>query len=427
MALKPQEVLLIRPVRRFLFMLLKNIGLLYQCSEAGGQGEVHPITDAALAWEWGRITWLGPQSELPAKYSALQSIDAGGKMVIPGLIDCHTHLCFGGWRENEFEARLLGKSYGEMAKEGGGILATVKKTREVSKEELKAKCLSFLSEMAALGITTVEAKSGYGLDLENELKILEIYQELSALQPLTIVPGFLGAHAIAPEFKEKRKEYIELVAGKMIPEIAARRLAEFCDVFVDESAFSLEEARFILETAKRYRLKLRLHADQLHDDGAAALAAELGAVSADHLEFSSVVALQEMKKKGVTAVVLPLASLTTGKPPVDARKIVEMGIALAVASDFNPGTAPTYHLPWILSLSCLLNHLTPAEALKSATLYAARVLGLEKEVGSLEAGKQADFALIDAPDVNFWLYHLRPNACLLTVKAGKRIFAAAAG
>lgn len=405
-------------------MVLKNIGMLYQCCRQGAQGEVSPIKEAALAWEGAGISWVGREKDLPGEFSKSPVLDAAGQMVIPGLIDCHTHLCFAGWRADEFEMRILGSGYREISKKGSGIKATVAKTRAASHAELAARCRGFLAEMGALGITTLECKSGYGLDLESEIKILEVYKELSECQPLTLVPTFLGAHTIPAEFKDKRAEYLDLVINQMLPRVAERGLARFCDVFIDESAFTAEEASQVLEAAKKLGLKPRLHADQLSPQDGAVLAAQVGAISADHLEHAPQSALLEMKAHGVVAVFLPLASLMTAEPPVNARPLVEMGLTLAVATDFNPGTAPTYHLPYVLSLACLLNRLTPAEALKAATIYAAQALNLEEETGSLEPGKQADFALIDAPDVNSWLYHFKENRCLRTVKGGRTIFTA---
>lgn len=406
-------------------MILKNIAALYTCPLTGGQDRVGAIKNAALVWEGAKITWLGPQSELPGVYRESEALDAKAGIVIPGLVDCHTHLCFGGWRADEFEARILGRSYAEIAAQGGGILSTVKQTRAASKEDLTRKCLGCLQQMLALGITTVECKSGYGLNLESEIKILEVYKELSTLQPISLVPTFLGAHTVPPEFKTKRAGYVDLVVNQMLPQVAERNLAKFCDVFVDSSAFRVEEARRILEAGQRLGLRPRLHADQFRDGQAAALAAELNALSADHLEFAAETALKAMQAKGVVAVLLPLAALATNSPPLNARKLIQIGINVAVSTDFNPGTAPTYHLPYVLSLACLLNHLTPAEALKSATVYAAQALGLEREIGSVEIGKAADFVVIDAPDVNSWLSGFREQAVLMTVKSGVGVFEAA--
>jgi imidazolonepropionase len=398
--------------------VLTNIGQLATCRNEGGQGEVHAVRDAALVWSGEEILWAGPAAELPVEFQGSERIDAGGRLVIPGLVDCHTHLAFAGWRADEFVQRSLGRSYLEIARSGGGILSTVRATRAASEAELIARAAGFLREMLALGITTVECKSGYGLDEETELKLLRVYRRLAAEQPIRLIATFLGAHVLPPEFRDRRAEYLDLLVDRMIPRVAREHLAACCDVFVEDSAFSLAEARQILGAAQREGLGAKLHADQLTSGGGAELAAELSALSADHLECVSEQGIQAMAAAGVVAVGLPLASMYLNQKPMPARRLIEAGVAVAIATDFNPGSAPSYHLPFALTLACTQLRMTPAEALKGATLYAARALGVEGSVGSLEPGKQADFALIDAPDVNHWLYHLQPNACLLTAVAG---------
>lgn len=398
--------------------VLKNIGLLARCSDSGTQADIHLIPSAAMAWDNGRINWVGPEAELPAELATQPQLNAGGKLVIPGLIDCHTHLAFAGWRADEFAERLGGKSYADIAKRGGGILSTVKATRAASHQDLLQRCRKFLSEMTALGITTVECKSGYGLDLDTELKILRVYRELSATQPLTIVPTFLGAHSIPEEFKKNRAAYIKLLTKDLIPTIAKEKLAAFCDVFMETIAFSADETREIFECGRHHGLGLKLHADQLSNGGGAELAASFLAASADHLEHISDAGIEALKASGTVAVLLPLASLSANEQALNAHKLRAAGVRIAVATDFNPGTAPSYHLPFALSLACLLHRLTPAEALKGATINAARAVALESEIGSLDVGKKADFAIIDAPDVNHWLYHIRANACVAVYKNG---------
>jgi imidazolonepropionase len=398
--------------------LLDNIGQLATCRAEGGQGEIHPIPDAALAWEGDRVRWAGPRAELPAELRGAQRFDAGGGLVAPGLVDCHTHLAFGGWRAEEFEQRLLGRSYLEIAAAGGGIARTMRLTRAAGDDELAARAMGFLSEMLALGVTTVECKSGYGLDREHELRLLRLYQRLAKAQPVRLVPTFLGAHVVPPEFRDDRAAYLALLIDDLLPTIGREHLAAFCDVFVERSAFSVDEARRLLTAARSVGLGAKLHADQLSAGGGAELAAELGAVSADHLECASAAGVAAMARAGVVAVSLPLASLYLGQAPAPARQWIEAGAAVAVATDFNPGSAPSYHLPFALTLACTLQRMTPAEALKGATIIAARAVGLEARVGSLEPGKAADFAVIDAPDVTHWLYHLRSNACRATVIGG---------
>ena len=398
--------------------LLHNIGQLATCRAEGPQGDIHAISDAALVWDEGVIVWVGPASELPREYRDSDGVDAGGRLVIPGLVDCHTHLAFAGWRSDEFEQRVQGRGYLEIAHAGGGIMATVRQTRAASTDELLERASQFLKGMLGLGITTVECKSGYGLDEDTELKLLRVYRSLAREQPLRLVPTFLGAHVLPPEYRDNRAAYVELLIERWIPRVAREGLAACCDVFVEDSAFSADEARLILRAGQRAGLAAKLHADQLTSSGGAELAAELGAISADHLEHISERGIGAMAEAGTVAVALPLATLYLKQAPMPARRLIAAGVPVAVATDFNPGSAPSYHLPLALTLACTLQGMTPAEALKGATIYAARAVGLEHEVGSLEVGKAADFALIDAPNVTFWLYHLRPNACLMTAVGG---------
>ena len=398
--------------------VLRNIGTLYTCAPAGGQGAIHPVPRAALAWEGDTIRWIGPEDDLPPEFRGNDEWDAAGRIVIPGLIDCHTHLAFGGWRAQEFEQRLLGRSYLEIARDGGGIAATVAATRATSDQVLLARCLGFLREMATLGVTAVECKSGYGLDGETELRLLRLYRALAARSGQHLVSTFLGAHAVPPEFRDRREDYVALLVETMLPAVAQEKLASFCDVFVEEGAFTVAEARRILGAARALGLGAKLHADQLSDSGGASLAAELGAVSADHLECVSPAGIRELARAGVVAVSLPIATLHLQQRPLPARALIEAGVPVAVATDFNPGTAPSAHLPLALLLACTLQRMTPAEALKGATVYAARALALDRETGSLEPGKRADFAVLDAESVTHWLYHFRANACVATVARG---------
>lgn len=399
--------------------LLENIAQLATCRAEGAQGEIHAIANAALVWDGDTIVWVGARRELPPAYREAETLDAGGGLVVPGLVDCHTHLAFGGWRADEFEQRLLGRSYLDIAAAGGGIARTMRLTRAASEAELVERSTAFLHEMLRLGVTTAECKSGYGLDRAHELALLRVYRTLAAAQPVRIVPTFLGAHVVPPEFRDDRAGYLSLLIDDLLPQIARERLAAFCDVFVETSAFTVDEARRLLRAARSLGLGAKLHADQLSQGGGAELAAEVGAVSADHLECASEAGIAAMTRAGVVAVSLPLASLYLGQAPVPARRWIEAGAAVAVATDFNPGSAPSYHLPFALTLACTLQRMTPAEALKGATVIAARAVGLEGRIGSLEPGKAADFAVVDAPDVNHWLYHLRPNACRATVVAGR--------
>ena len=396
--------------------VVRHIGLLATCRSEGGQGEIHAISDAALAFRDGTVTWVGAERDLPASAGDGETWDAGGALMIPGLIDCHTHLAFGGWRADEFVRRLRGESYAEIAAAGGGIAATVARTRALGEDALLERSRGFAARMVALGVTCVEAKSGYGLDRETELRLLRVYRALDASGPVRVVPTYLGAHVVPRD--QPRADYVALVE-EMIGEVARQGLARFCDVFVEQGAFSVDEARRLFVAARAAGLLPKVHADQLTDTGAAALAAEVGAISADHLEHVGPTGIAALARAGVVAVSLPLAALYLDQPSLPARALIDAGVAVAVASDFNPGSAPSAHLPLALTLACVRQRLTPAEALKGATLHAARAVALERERGSLEPGKSASFALIDAPDVEHWLYHFEANACLLTVVDGR--------
>ena len=402
--------------------VLTDISVLATCRADGGQDAVHPIPDAALVWTDDTIRWAGPASDLPAGFDGEERQSAGGRLVVPGLVDCHTHLAFGGWRADEFEGRIRGEGYLDIARRGGGIASTMRHTRDATEEELAERAAGFLDEMRQLGVTTVEAKSGYGLTEKDELKTLRVYRRLAETQPTRIVPTLLGAHIVPPEYREDRTAYVRLLTDTVIPRVAADGLARFCDVFVEDTAYSAGEARTIFAAAAEHGLTAKVHADQLTDTGGAALAASVGAASADHLEMISEEGIDAMAEAGVVAVSLPLATLYLNVDPLPARRLIDAGVPVAVATDFNPGSAPSYHLPLAMLLACTMQRMTPAEALKGATLYAAGAIGLQDEVGSLERGKRADFAVIDAPDVNHWLYHFRPNACVRTVIGGETVW-----
>jgi imidazolonepropionase len=401
--------------------VLHNISQLATCPPQNQQQDAGLISNAALVWQDEQISWVGPFAELPARYRGEQLIDCGRKLVIPGLVDCHTHLCFGGWRGDEFELRLQGASYQEIAAAGGGIASTVTATRSASIGTLQRKAQAALDGMLELGVTTVECKTGYGLDEANELKQLEVYRRLNDSHEVDLVATYLGAHIVPAEHKDNRSRYISLICDVMIPQIADRGLARFCDAFVEEGAYSLDEARQIFQAARSHGLGIKVHADQLSDGGGARLAAEMQAVSAEHLEYISDEGVEALAESGTVAVSLPIASMYLGEPYLPARKLIGAGVSVAVATDFNPGSAPSYHLPFAMTLACLNQAMTPQEVLNGATSVAARAIGAGDTIGSLLPGYQADFAVIDAPSLNQWLYHFVPNACVSVVKKGKRL------
>jgi imidazolonepropionase len=398
--------------------LLRNIGLLARCLPEGHQSEIHAVPAAALAWDEGIIRWAGAEADIPPDYRDWPAEDARGRLVVPGLVDCHTHRAFGGWRGDEFAERLAGRSYLEIAAQGGGIASTVSRTRGLSVPMLVERCRGHLREMEKLGVTTVEAKSGYGLSFESELALLETYAELGRTDPIRVVPTLLGAHVVPPEFRDRREGYLELLIDQLIPEVGRRSLARFCDVFVEETAFPLDEARRILVAGQAAGLGAKLHADQLTGGGGAELAAEVGAISADHLECISEQGIGAMARAGTVAVSLPIATLYLHQRPLPARALIDAGVPVAVATDFNPGSAPSFHLPLAMMLACTTQRMTPREVLRGVTAIAARAIGLEGEAGSIALGYPADFAIIDAPDPEFWMYHFRANACLRTVRNG---------
>ena len=408
-------------------LIIKNAGELLTLSpsfkEESGLGM---IQNGAAAIEKGRIFWVGKTEELSGKFSLNREgreMNATGKVVMPGLIDAHTHLVFAGSRENEFEQRIQGLSYQEIAGRGGGILSTVEATRNSPFDELFSLGKKRLDRMLSKGVTTVEAKSGYGLSLQDEMKILKVMKALQESHPIDIVPTFLGAHTLPKEFREERTHYVDLLIEEMIPKVAQERLAEFCDVFCEEKAFTLEESKQILETGKRYGLKPKIHADQLSSGGGAELAAEVDAYSADHLEYASPEGIKKMAEKGVTAVLLPGASffLSMKKYP-PARDMIEQGVAVSLATDFNPGSSMTESLPMMMTMGCTMYKLLPKEVIQATTIHAARSMGREKEIGSLEVGKQADLLVLDIPNYRYLPYHFGVDHVETVIKKGKMIY-----
>ena len=362
--------------------------------------ELGLVRDGALLVEDGRIAVAGTYCEIKSKGLPAKVIDAQGRCVTPGFVDAHTHLVFAGNRAAEFEQRLAGATYQQIAAAGGGILHTVALTRAASEEELLHAARRHRDWMLRSGTTTIEAKSGYGLNRETERKMLQAIRRLGRQGPARIVPTLLAAHTLPPEFAGRRGEYVRWVAEELIPEVAREGLARYCDAFCDDYAsFTVEETRTVLQAARRHGLKLRVHAEQFRPGTGAALAAELGAATADHLEAAGETALRALCAAGVQPVLLPgsVFALRRTQYPA-ARKMVEMGLAIVLATDFNPGSSPVASMPFAMSLACLQMGLLPAEALTAATVNAAWSLGLGAEVGSLEPGKQADFLVHEFED-----------------------------
>ncbi|UCG37631.1 MAG: imidazolonepropionase [Candidatus Bathyarchaeota archaeon] len=379
------------------------------------------IEDGAIAIDRGRIVAADKTSRIESRFKSEETVVKSGKTVMPGFVDSHTHLVFQGAREEEFELRLQGASYMEVLEKGGGILKTVEQTRKASKEELATAGMKRLDTMLNHGTTTVEAKSGYGLTVDDETKCLEVIKELHNSHPVDVVPTFLGAHAVPSEYKGRTDEYVELLAENMIPGIAARALAEFCDVFCENGIFDYAQSKIILEAGLENGLVPKVHADELTDAGGAQLAAEVGAISAEHLLFASESGLKAMAEKGVIAVLLPAASfsLMTGRY-ADARKIIQLGVPVALGSDFNP-SCWSENMQLTIGFACRGLGVTPAEAITAATINAAYSMNRAEEVGSLEKGKKADVVILDVPNYRYLGYRFGVNLVDMVIKEGKTV------
>jgi imidazolonepropionase len=383
--------------------------------------ELGIIRNGGLAADKGRIVAVGKTENISRQFRSRESLDATGKVVMPGFVDAHTHLIFAGSREDEFEMRLQGASYMEILKKGGGILKTVRDTRKASRTELVESCKKTLKTMLEHGTTTVEAKSGYGLNMKDEIKCLEVIKTLNEKQPVEVVPTFLGAHAIPPEYKDNADDYVALIIEEIIPTIANRKLAEFCDVFCEKGVFGIEQSRKILLNGKKHGLKPKLHADELTNLGGTELAAEIRAVSAEHLLFASDKGIKMLAKKGVIAVLLPGAafSLMVGRY-ADARKMIEFNVPVALGTDFNP-SCWIENLQTIIALACYQMRMTAAEAIVATTINAAHAINRAKDVGSLEVGKKADVLVLDVPNHKFLGYHYGVNLIDKVLKNGKLV------
>lgn len=377
------------------------------------------IKDAAVAVRNGRIAAVNKTATIRSAFKASETINAKGKTIVPGFVDPHTHLVFAGSREDEFTLRIKGAGYMEIHRKGGGILKTVEETRRASEAELVRGCRKTLDIMLEYGTTTLEAKSGYGLTVEDEIKCLRVLRLVNETHPASVVATFLGAHAIPTEYEKHPSDYVKLVVEKMIPKVAHSKLAEFCDVFCERGVFNIKQSRYILYAGKKHGLKPKMHADELTGFGGAELAAEVGAVSAEHLLYASDKGLKTIAERGVIAVLLPAASFALMiERFADARKMIEMGVPIALGTDFNP-SCWVENQQMVMALACRQMKMTPAEALTASTINAAHAISKASEIGSLEPGKKADILVLDAPNHNFLGYRFGTNLVNRVIKDGK--------
>ena len=405
-------------------LLIKNIGILQTPVGSfphGGdkQGENVKIHNAAIMIDDGVIAAITGDGVLPEGWESAEVLDAQGRLVTPGFVDCHTHMVFGGYRQGEIPLKLRGAGYLDILRAGGGILDTVGKTRAASEEELYEKSRAFLDEMLRLGVTTVESKSGYGLDLENERKQLRVNKRLNENHPVDVVSTFLGAHAIPEEYKGRADEYIDYLCHVVLPAVKEEALADFVDVFCEDSVFDVAQSEKMLRAGQALGLRARIHADEIEEIGGAVLAGELGAVSAEHLIATGEKGMAAMAKGGVIADLLPATSFYLNKTFAPARRMIELGIPVAIASDFNPGSCPSLNLQLAMSMGYIKYRMTPEEVLTAVTINAASSCGLEKKIGTLEVGKQADIVIWDAPDMEMLVYRFGSNLAHTVIKRGQ--------
>lgn len=409
-------------------LILKNIGKLVTMQGSSSfrvkeeMNKINIIENAYIAVKNGKILAIGVGDEFGNLCGDDTKIhDAEGLLVTPGLIDSHTHLIHGGSRENEFSMKLNGVPYIEILNNGGGILSTVKATKDASEEALYKKAKKSLDRMLEFGVTTVEEKSGYGLELNTEIKQLEVARALDKNHPVDLVHTFLGAHAVPEEYKENHKAYIDILVDVMMPKIKDMGLAEFCDVFCEEGVFTIEESEYILQKAKEMGYKLKIHADEIESLGGAELAAKLGCVSADHLMAASDEGIKMMAENNVVANILPATSFNLNKNYADCRKMIDMGAIVSLSSDYNPGSCPSENLQLVMQLGCLHLKMTPNEVLTAVTINAAYAIDRADKIGSIEVGKNADFVVFDARNVEYLMYHFGINHTKKVYKNGNLV------
>ncbi len=402
-------------------LLLKNIGLLQTPKgnyKHGGkdQGENLKLKNVSIYVEDDIIKEISKES---SSKKADKVIDCSGRLVTPGFIDGHTHIVFGGYRENEVPLKIKGASYLEILKAGGGILQTVTNTRKETFDQLYEKTKKFAREMMTFGTTSCEAKSGYGLDLETEVKMLEVIKKLGEEGPLTMVPTFMGPHATPPEYKGRNQEYMDDLCKNMLPVIKEKGLAGYTDIFCEDSVFNADESRRYMEECKRLGFKLRIHADEIEEIGGSVLAGEMGATSAEHLIAIGDNGIESMKKGGTIAMLLPATSFYLNKNYAPAGKFIDAGVPVSLATDFNPGSCPSLNIQFVINLAYLRYRMMPEEILTGVTINPACAVGIEKERGSLEVGKKADIVIWDAPNMEMLCYRLGSNLVKTVIKDGK--------
>lgn len=403
-------------------LVITNIGTLMtpegRAAQGGSaQGQVRVLYDAWVTIEDDTIVGIGTgMPEIPKNARVL---DAQGKLVTPGLVDAHTHLIFGGWRQHEMALKLQGVPYLDILAQGGGILSTVNATHASDEQALADKASAALDEMLSFGTTTCEAKSGYGLSVEEELKQLRAIRLLNENHPIDLAATFMGAHAVPTAYKENREEYIRLICEEMIPSVAEEKLAKFCDVFCEKGVFSAEESKKILEAGKKYGLIPKIHADEIEPIGGSVLAGKIGAISAEHLIVCPPEGIASMAKGGTVACLLPCTSLYLGATFAPARDMVTAGVPVAMATDFNPGSCPCLNMQLVMNLGCLRYKLTPEEVLTAVTLNGAAAIGMADKVGSIEVGKLGDLVIWDGEDLNYICYRMGSNLAKTVIKKGK--------
>jgi len=418
-------------------LLIHSAAQVVTCASPGGpkrgaaMREVTLIADGAVAIADGRIVAVGPSAEMRAAYTGVEELDITGKVACPGFVDPHTHVVFSGDRIDEFEQRIQGRSYMEIMAAGGGIAATTRATRAASIEQLVAETLLRLDIMWALGTTTAEVKSGYGLDTATELKLLRAIEVLDKQHPLDLVPTFMGAHALPPEYAGRADAYVELVISEMISAVAewyrashfaARGVPLFADVFCEQNAFDVEQSRRVLAAAHGMGMRLKAHVDEFTELGGLAMALELGATSVDHLDASGPAGIALLARSGAVGVVIPAVNFNLGSTHfANARDMIDAGAALALTTDINPGSAPCPSMPLVMAIACRYQRLLPSEALIASTINAAHAIGMGERIGSLEPGKQADMLIVAAPDYRHLAYQFGGNLVERVIKRGKLV------